>query len=58
MAKRKYYTPEFKVQAARMAVESSPPRRVSSLARERDCFSNGVSGLIALGGSPAGEAMS
>jgi transposase len=36
MAKGKYYTPEFKVQAVKMVVESAPPRRVSSVARELD----------------------
>ena|SRR6266567_3088257 len=36
MAKGKYYTPEFKVQAVKMVVESRPSRAVSSVARELD----------------------
>jgi transposase len=36
MAKGKYYTPEFKEQAVRMVVESSPSRTVGSVARELD----------------------
>jgi transposase-like protein len=34
MAKGKYYTPEFKEQAVKMVVESTPSRTTGSVARE------------------------
>jgi transposase len=36
MAKGKYYTPEFKEQAVKMVVESTPSRTTGSVARELD----------------------
>lgn len=36
MTKGKYYTREFKAQAVKMVVESSPSRTVASVARELD----------------------
>src|SRR6202161_2313136 len=36
MAKGKYYTPEFKEQAVRMVIESTPSRTTGSVARELD----------------------
>jgi transposase len=36
MSNGKAYTPEFKVQAVKMVVESTPPRTISSVAREFD----------------------
>jgi transposase-like protein len=34
--KQKHYTPEFKEQAVKMVVDSSPPRTIASVARELD----------------------
>jgi hypothetical protein len=36
MTKGKYYTPEFKEQAVKMVVESTPSRTIGSVARELD----------------------